>query len=1005
MKLNHFHLSALAQASYRAMRAPKTAITSTLIAAAFISAPALAALTGGIKGTVIAEQTEQSMAGVTVTARSSVMPKARTVVTGADGSFDLPQLKPGTYELTFTNKDGASQTLTVQVLLEQTSKVDVELSLTGDKTEVITITGSRLYRQGNSSLTNSLGEKAIEGVPIGQDYRDLLKLVPGVELSENSVLGPSAGGSGVDNSYGFDGVNVSLPMFGNLASEPSTHDVAYVTMDRGGAKAVDFNRSGGFAINTVSKSGTDEFTGSVEYKVQPKSLVASPVGQESYETDKSWITANLGGPLIEDTLYFYTSYYRPEEKRSNKDTAYGDVKNYKSERDEFFGKLTWAPSDDLLFNISQRISDKTEEGASIGEYEPDSVSVGGDTEQDIFTLDGSWLIDSNTTLSFQYSTFDLQSSSRPDTELNFQPSLSGTLDVNNLDQMGYFNVPELRGPSNDYTPEQIAAYNAGAATLIEQFGYTENGMKMGGGGVGAYLQYDDQDFYRDSFELKLDHEFSWGDTYHTLHFGGQWSEGKEVLTRFSNGWGRIDYVGGLDLSQQAGNDTPVIYRALVQQMSLVGSGDLAPAITSETETLNFEINDTIEYGDWTYNIGVLVSRDTYYGQGLRPKSGTVSGYELAPGHKYKMYETDWSDMIQPRLGVKWNYADEDDVFVNFAIYNPETSSLARAASWDRNNRSAIDVEFDANGNVIYAEPRASSSGKLFQEGMKPRRINEFTLGTTKYMGEDLVLRAHVRHRKGLHFWEDMPNNARLTNYDGINAPGVPADIAAQGLYIENLQDIRNEIGGSSYVIAEVDGGETKYWEASFEAEYMGDNTYVNASYVWSHYYGNFDQDNTTADNDANTFVGSSWYGDGIGRYPWDYRYGTLSGDKPHKLKVYGYYTTPWEANIGAYFVFQSGRPWERWDGNLYGSSSSHTSRYAEPAGSRRSASHWQLDLNYSQDFTVYGDYALQFRADIFNLFDRQTGYNNDPYFVDSTFGEPRNYYSPRRVQLSLKFAF
>ncbi|WP_268087509.1 hypothetical protein, partial [Enterobacter sp. JH609] len=86
--------------------------------------------------------------------------------------------------------------------------------------------------------------------------------------------------------------------------------------------------------------------------------------------------------------------------------------------------------------------------------------------------------------------------------------------------------------------------------------------------------------------------------------------------------------------------------------------------------------------------------------------------------------------------------------------------------------------------------------------------------------------------------------------------GVPQHIADKGLYVANLADIRDEIGGSSYVIAEVDGGETKYWEASLEAEYMGENSYVNASYVWSHYYGNFDQDNTTTSNDANNFIGS-----------------------------------------------------------------------------------------------------------------------------------------------------
>ena len=58
----------------------------------------------------------------------------------------------------------------------------------------------------------------------------MLKLIPGVQYSENSVLGPSAGGSGVDNKYGFDGIDVSLPLFGNLAADPSTHDVENVAM-------------------------------------------------------------------------------------------------------------------------------------------------------------------------------------------------------------------------------------------------------------------------------------------------------------------------------------------------------------------------------------------------------------------------------------------------------------------------------------------------------------------------------------------------------------------------------------------------------------------------------------------------------------------------------------------------------------------------------------------------------------------------------------------------------
>ena len=80
--------------------------------------------------------------------------------------------------------------------------------------------------------------------------------------------------------------------------------------------------------------------------------------------------------------------------------------------------------------------------------------------------------------------------------------------------------------------------------------------------------------------------------------------------------------------------------------------------------------------------------------------------------------------------------------------------------------------------------------------------------------------------------------------------------------------------------------------------------------AYNHYWGNFDQDNTTTGNDANVFIGSSFIGDGAGRQLWNFRDGTLRGDRPHLLKLYGYYMVPWHASFGAYFVAQSGQPWE-----------------------------------------------------------------------------------------------
>jgi len=227
--------------------------------------------------------------------------------------------------------------------------------------------------------------------------------------------------------------------------------------------------------------------------------------------------------------------------------------------------------------------------------------------------------------------------------------------------------------------------------------------------------------------------------------------------------------------------------------------------------------------------------------------------------------------------------------------------------------------------------------------------------------------------------------------------------------VPNLAAIRAEIGGSTYVIAEVDGGYTKYWEASLEAEWTGDRTYLNASYVRSRYRGNFDQDNTTTVNDANTFVGSSFYNDARGQYVWDNKDGTLSGDRPHILKIYGHYTTDWKANIGAYLVYQSGQPWETWSSNYYGNglvnASAAISSFAEPAGSRRAASHYQLDLNYTQSFKFGSLPTLKLRADVFNVLDRQTGYNIQQVEFAANYGQPRSYFLPRRVQLSLRMDF
>ncbi|MDH3417321.1 MAG: carboxypeptidase regulatory-like domain-containing protein, partial [Gammaproteobacteria bacterium] len=329
--------------------------------------------------------------------------------------------------------------------------------------------------------------------------------------------------------------------------------------------------------------------------------------------------------------------------------------------------------------------------------------------------------------------------------------------------------------------------------------------------------------------------------------------------------------------------------------------------------------------------------------------------------------------------------------------------------------------FDVNGNFIDAEQQSGSGGKLWEANVKPRSVDEWLIGWTKDVSGELSIRAHARYKKGDHFLEDVPNDIYLY--------GNPPDSYAREEVIPGLETLLDGVvgdgsdglgGGSirSFVVDELDGAFSKYYELSFEADYNTDRFAMTGSYTWSHYYGNFDNDNVSGDNDRDLFIGSSSFGDGAGRMPWNNQKGDLRGDRRHMLKVYGHYQLDWDASVGAFLLWQSGQPWTPWDDDPWadeiaayraatgrGTSTSTFLRFAEPAGSNRTPSHVSLDLNYKHNFEVFGDQNIQLRVDLFNVFDNQTGYNYQTRVDFSDYGEPRDWFRPRRFQLAVKYQF
>ena len=326
-----------------------------LLCCVFSVPPVFAQQTGSINGKVT-DTGGAVLPGVTVEARSTVLPGPRESVTAGDGTYQLTALPPGTYTVTFSLDGMQTVTRTIDVQLGESTAGDATLPVAG-VSETVTVTAeSRMIDKGSASITSGLSNDQIRSLPVGTQYRDLINLIPGVQYTQDQVRGPSAGASGQDNVYNFDGVNVTLPLFGTLSAEPASHDIAQITVVKGGAKAIDFNRAGGFDVDSVSKSGTSTFHGLAGYRFQTAGM-ASALNNGSvsrYDQDRGWTDLNVGGPILPDRLFFYGSYYRPTVTRNNASTAYGPVPNYDSVRNEGFGKLTLTPTHTTLVNVSYR---------------------------------------------------------------------------------------------------------------------------------------------------------------------------------------------------------------------------------------------------------------------------------------------------------------------------------------------------------------------------------------------------------------------------------------------------------------------------------------------------------------------------------------------------------------------------------------------------------------------------------------------------------------------------
>jgi len=294
-----------------------------LICAIFVAWPmSLSAQTTSIiEGTVLDTQ-KRAIVGAQITLSGPVL--AREVKTPSDmtGSYRLPGVQPGVYQLRATSPGFAVQVYQgLAVTVNHVLTFDIVLVVSAVEAEVTVSANGPLLETANSSSGATILPQQIEQMPInGRNYLDLLQLVPGVainrrvdERSDSAV--PILGERGGNAIFLIDGMPNSNAVDGGPAAPFDQDSILEFQVLSAGYKA-EFGHGSGGVVNVVTRSGTDRWHGRFSLFHRNSALDSSDVPGKTAPFLRRWDpSANLAGPLLKDRVFFFGSVERIRETR------------------------------------------------------------------------------------------------------------------------------------------------------------------------------------------------------------------------------------------------------------------------------------------------------------------------------------------------------------------------------------------------------------------------------------------------------------------------------------------------------------------------------------------------------------------------------------------------------------------------------------------------------------------------------------------------------------------
>ena len=273
-------------------------------------------------GGVVTDASKAVVVGVAIEVTNTATGDVRRAETRSDGSYAVPSLTRGTYELQASAQGFQTQIIT-DIVLEMDQKARVDLTMqVGAVTETVTVVSTAiLLNTERTEVAQLVEQKLVTELPLnGRNFLQLASISTGVvnSFGRGSTEADSFSGGRKDTtmhvgargdalSFLVDGVDVrmntrgftSLPLSIDSIAEFKVHKNLF-SSEYGYGAAI---------VSATTKSGTNEFHGTVFEFIRNDNLDARnffEAGKNEFRQNQ--FGASAGGPIVNDKTFFFGNY-------------------------------------------------------------------------------------------------------------------------------------------------------------------------------------------------------------------------------------------------------------------------------------------------------------------------------------------------------------------------------------------------------------------------------------------------------------------------------------------------------------------------------------------------------------------------------------------------------------------------------------------------------------------------------------------------------------------------